>query len=386
MRSSKPFRLLSAAALLSGVITSGVAFGAAAGAAPKGHETNDAPTHALFVETDAPSGNTIISYLRGSDGTISLAGQYATGGFGAAGANSSAAPLGSQDGLLLVDHDAELIATNAGSDTLTVFSVHGTSLKPIQQIASGGQFPNSIAARGNLVTVLNAGGAGSVQEFSLVNHKLVTLPGENRTLALNNTTPPDYVHGAGQVGYTPDGQHLIVTTKHSTDSFEVFSVSSNGTLGTAPVITPANNPVPYDFNFDSSGRIFALEAATSSASVYTVNADGTLTSDGTIADGQKALCWISSANGYFYGSNAGSATITSFDESAAGAPQIVTTVAATAHAGTTDSVVSPDNKFLFVESGGAGTIDSYAIASNGALTQVATVFNIPVASEGIAIS
>ena len=117
-----------------------------------------------------------------------------------------------------------------------------------------------------------------------------------------------------------------------------------------------------------------------------MNADGSLTSNGTISDGFAALCWISSTNGYFFGSNAGSSNITTFDESATGAPQIVTSVAATAHAGTTDSVVSPDGQFLYVESGGAGTIDSYAISPTGGLTQVSTVFNIPVSSEGIAVS
>jgi 6-phosphogluconolactonase (cycloisomerase 2 family) len=387
MRITNLLRFTSAAALVGGIITSGVALSGTAGA--DGHDFgggHQSHAHALFVETDALSGNSVISYLRGSDGTISLAGQYPTGGNGGAGANSSAAPLGSEYGLVLVNHDSELIATNAGSNTVTVFAVDGTKLDAIQQISSGGLFPNSVASYGNLITVLNAGGAGSVQEFNLQNGKLVALVGENRSLGLANTTPPDYVHGAGQVGYTPNGQHLVVTTKHSTDSFEVFSVGANGNLGAVPVITAANNPVPYDFNFDTAGRLFGLEAGTSSASVYTVNTNGSLTSLGTIADGQAALCWISSANGYFYGSNAGSGTITSFDESASGVPQIVTSIAATAHAGTTDSVISPDNKFLFVESGGAGTIDSYAIGSNGSLTQVATVFNIPKASEGLAIS
>ena len=94
-----------------------------------------------------------------------------------------------------------------------MFDVSGTHLKLVQQVSSGGQFPNSIAVHNNLVTVLNAGGAGAVQEFTLDHDKLVTLANENRSLGLSNTTPPDYVHGAGQVGYTPNGQHLVVTTR-----------------------------------------------------------------------------------------------------------------------------------------------------------------------------
>ena len=144
MKIKKNVRLLSALALFGGFITSGVAFAQDAGA----QSLPTANQHALFIETDSPSGNSILSYLRGSDGTISLAGTYPTGGLGAAGANSSAAPLGSQDGLVLVNSGQELIATNAGSDTVSLFDVSGTQLKLVQKIASGGQFPNSISSHG----------------------------------------------------------------------------------------------------------------------------------------------------------------------------------------------------------------------------------------------
>ena len=70
-----------------------------------------------------------------------------------------------------------------------------------------------------------------------------------------------------------------------------------------------------------------------------------------------------------------------------GAPVLVATTAATAHAGTTDSVVSPDGKYFYVESGGGRkTIDVFTIGSTGTLTQIETIFNIPAASEGLAIS
>jgi 6-phosphogluconolactonase (cycloisomerase 2 family) len=347
-----------------------------------------APTsgHALFVETDSTTGNSVLSYERSADGTIAYVGTFATGGLGAVAANAVADPLASQSGLSLIANGSELVATNPGSNTVTVFSVHGTQLRAIQQISSGGLFPVSIASHGNLVATLNAGGAGSVGEFKLVNDKLVALSGGVRTLGLTNTTPPDFLHGAGQVGFTPNGQHLIVTTKASTSSYEVFSVTSNGSLGVSPVITPADNAVPFAFDFDASGNLVAVEASNSSVSTYSVNADGTLTSLGTVSDGAKALCWISTADGYFFGDNAGSSTISSFDESTAGAPQLVNATAGTAHAGTTDSVVSPDGKTLYVESGGAGTIDAYTIGAGGSLTQLETVFNIPVASEGIAVS
>ncbi len=379
MKLHLPIRALAAASLLLGL---GVAATTtAAGAAPF-----QRPGHALFVETDNVSGNSVLSYLRGPDGTISYVGSFPTGGLGAVAANAVADPLASQGGLALIDGGRELVATNAGSNTITVFDVFGARLREREQISSGGVFPNSVSSHGDLVAVLNAGGTGTVAEFRVFGDQLVALPNQVRSLGLNNTTPPDFVHGAGQVGYTPDGQHLVVTTKHSTDSYEVFSVAQNGSLGASPVVTAADNAVPFAFNFDAAGNLVGVEASTSSLSVYSVNANGTLTSLGSVSDGAKALCWLSSANGYFFGDNAGSASVSSFTENGSGAPTLVNAAAATAHAGTTDSTVSPDGTTLYVESGAAGTIDVYRVGAAGSLTQVETVFNIPTASEGIAAS
>ncbi|MGB7103640.1 MAG: hypothetical protein WBD82_03500, partial [Acidimicrobiales bacterium] len=377
MKLQTPIRVASAT-----VLAIGVGLVALAGGASATTPHSFSPRQALFVETDASTGNSVLAYQRASDGTISFAGSYLTGGDGAAAANATADPLASQGGLTLVNNNSDLIAINAGSDTVTVFAVNGTSLTAIQQISSGGLFPDSVAASGRYVAVLNAGGAGSVAEFTWFNGLLVALPGQVRSLGLVNTTPPDFHHGVGQVGYTPNGQHLVITGKQSTNSYLVYSVAPNGALGAAPVTTPAVNALPFSFVFDSAGNLVATEASNSSVSTYRVNPDGTLTNLGTVSDGGTALCWISGANGYFYGSNAGSGTISSFDENRAGAPQLVKATAATAHAGTTDSVVSPDSDFLYVESGGAGTIDAYAIGAGGSLTQIETIFNIPVASEG----
>lgn len=376
------------------VITLGVGLGFTAAAGADGSSSIWSQTHsqALFVETDASSGNTILSYHRASDGTISFDGSFATGGFGASATNivngvskPVADPLASQGGLTLVNNNQELIAVNAGSNTVTVFSVDGTQLTPIQRISSGGLFPVSVASNGRFVTVLNAGGAGSVAEFALFGGRLSPLPGQVRSLGLGGVTPPDFHHGAGEVAYTPNGNFLIIATKLSTNGYDVFSVAPNGALGATPAFTPAVNALPFSFVFDSAGNVVATEASNSSVTTYSVNTNGKLTEIGTVPDGQGALCWISGANGYFYGSNAGSGTVSSFDE-IGGVPQLVNATAAIAHAGTIDSAISPDGNVLYVESGGAGTIDAYAIGAGGTLTQIETIFNIPVASEGIAAS
>jgi 6-phosphogluconolactonase (cycloisomerase 2 family) len=379
MKSKFPLRALTAASIMVGL-------GLGTTGAIAGADTPRGEVHAVFALTDSTSGNSVLSYLAGSDGTISYAGNYSTGGLGLGAAGAVADPLASQGGLALIDDGNELVAVNSGSNTVSVFSVSGTQLRLLQIVPSGGLFPNSIATSGNLVTVLNAGGAGSVVEFELRGEKLVALRGQVRSLGLGNTDLPNFLMAPGQVGYSPNGQHLVVTTKLSTNSFEVFSVGSDGALGAAPVVTPATSPVPFAFNFDAAGNLVAVQASNSSVSTYTINPDGSLTALGSATDGLKALCWISSVNGYYFGSNAGSANISAFAESSTGAPVLVNSSAAVAHAGTTDSAVSANGSFLYVESGGAGTIDAYVIGAGGTLSQVGTVFDLPVASEGIVAS
>jgi 6-phosphogluconolactonase (cycloisomerase 2 family) len=337
------------------------------------------------VETDSAV-NSVLSYQRGLDGTLSYAGSYATGGSGSVAAGASADPLASQGGLALVNDGSELLAVNSGSDTVSVFAVRGAALHLLGQVPSGGSFPDSIAIHGDLVAVLNAGGAGAVAEFRLIGSWLVALPGQNRSLDLANTSPPNYLEGPGQVGYSPDGRFLVVTTKTSTNSYDVFSVGPLGQLSAAPTATPAQNANPFAFTFDAEGHLVAVEAATSSLSTYVINPNGSLSALGSVSDGQKALCWVTAVGGYFYGSNAASANVSSFVLLGSGAPTVLAATAASAQPGTTDSAASPDGQYLYVESGGSGVLDVFAVHQNGALAPVQTITGLPAPFEGIAVS
>jgi len=381
MKTHRLTRTLGAGALI--LVTGFLATNSFAGATSA--RDQEPSGHAVFVESDALN-NTVLSYTRGTDGSISYVATYSTGGAGAAAITSKADPLASQGGLALVDHGRELIATNPGSNTVSLFAVFGPYLRLIQQVPSGGFFPVSIASRDNLVAVLNAGGAGSVSEYQLQWGRLVALNGETRSLGLSNTTPPYFLAGAGQVGYSPNGQFLIATTKTSANTYEVFSVGDDGDLSTNATITPAANANPFSFTFDSQGRVVATEAGTSSVSTYSIGGGGALTLVGTVKDGQAALCWISTAQGYFFGSNAGSGNVSSFGETAGGVPTLLNATAAITHPGTTDSAASPDGAFLYVESGGSGALDAFAVNANGTLTQIETLWNLPQPYEGIAVS
>jgi hypothetical protein len=342
------------------------------------------PNHSVYVQTDDPSGNQILDYQIAPGGQLVGGQAYSTGGLGGVAAQSAVDPLASQDSVVLAEQNHVLLTVNAGSNTVSVFAVTGHGLVLSQVVPSGGQFPNSIAVHGNLVYVLNSGNNGSIQGYWLFGAQLVPLWGSNRSLGLGNTNPPIFLNAAGEVGFSPDGSQLIVTTKASGNDIDVFHVGWLGIVGPAPTVTVAAAPVPFAFTFDAAGHLVVAEAGASDLTSYSVNPSGTLNLIGTAGDGQAALCWLTLVNGQFYGSNAGSADVSQFSESASGAPQLVAGDAGATGAGATDSIASPDGHFLYVEEGGAGTVVEFQIGAGGSLTQIGELTGLHAPMEGIA--
>jgi 6-phosphogluconolactonase (cycloisomerase 2 family) len=351
--------------------------------------TQSTPTSAnvVFVQTDELDGNHVAVYDRANDGTLSPAGTYATGGRGGAAPGAVVDKLASQGSLVYDAQDSLLFAVNAGSDSFSVFAVDGDTLSLQDVLPSGGQFPDSIAVHGRFVYVLNSGGAGSVQGYRIDGHTLHAVNGSNRSLDLGNTNPPAFLASPGQIGFTPDGRRLIVTTTASTSSFVVFDVRAAGRLDTA-VVTPSATLVPFGFTFDAAGRVVAAEAGGSVLTTYTLNADNTLSGAQSEPDGQAALCWVASVGGFYYVANAGSASISGYQIDGNGAPSFVTSggVVGSTEAGAIDLVGSSDGRFLYVQSGGTGNVDEFAVASDGTLTKIGVVTGLNAGFEGIAAS
>jgi 6-phosphogluconolactonase (cycloisomerase 2 family) len=338
---------------------------------------------AVFVQTNEPTGNRIVVFDRGHDGQLTRAGTYATGGNGGAAApGTESDQLASQGSLVYDAPDKVLLAVNAGSDTVSAFRVHGDRLALVGVVPSGGQFPSSIGVHDGLVYVLNAGGTGIVQGFTVDRHGLTPLAGSARSLGLANTDPPNFLTAPGQVGFTPDGSQLIVTTKLSGSTIDVFQVGANGQLSAAPVKNPAATPVPFAFTFGPDGRLVDGEAGASSVTTYAIQPDGTLTDAKSQTDGQIALCWIEPARGFYFVSNTGSNTLSSFRVGADGQPSLVAAVAATTNPGPIDLTSSGDN--LYAETGTTGTVDEFRVNGDGSLTSIGSVTGLPAGLEGLA--
>jgi 6-phosphogluconolactonase (cycloisomerase 2 family) len=332
-----------------------------------------------MVMSNDPTGNDIVVYEAASDGTLAERGSFSTGGRGGIAEGAVSDPLASQNGLVFDDRHSLLFTVNAGSDSLSAFQVKGGRLALRDVVASGGRFPVSIAVHGQLLYVLNAGDEGNVTGFRIGDGgRLKAIRGSTRSLGLANTTPPNFLTSPAQVGFTPDGGHLVVTTKGS-GTIEVFEVRANGTL-TDDAVSTANAGVPFAFLFDSAGRLLITEAATSAVTSYTVNADGTLALvDGPVPNGQVAACWIVEAKGFLYVSNTGSNTVSGYAQDASGQLSLTVPsgVAAATGNGPIDMAVAPDDSILYLQNGVDQTIQSFGVGDDGSLVLLETTAGPP---------
>jgi 6-phosphogluconolactonase (cycloisomerase 2 family) len=382
---SRPFRTSPRRRLASG---GGLALALVAVAAGPAHaSTTAAPADhdrgrgALFVQTDGLNGNAVVAYDRRSDGTLHQAGTFATGGRGGHLDGAAVDNTASQGSVALDRTHHLLYVVNAGSNSLTVFSAHGDTLRRVQVVPSHGDFPVSVSAHGSVVYVLNARSGGSVEGYRWSGGRLRAVA--HRSLHLDPTLTPEFTHTPGQVAITPDGRQVVVTTKAAANTIDVFRLDGSGRLIGAPTVTAQDGKVPFAITFDPRGHLVVANAGDSSVSTFALHANGSLSPLASALTGQAATCWVTSDGRLLFASNAGSASVSAYRVGSHGG---LTALGNTAtDAGTVDSAVSPDGRYLYVETGAAGVVDEFAVGHDGALSPIGSV-TVPdaVGAEGIA--
>jgi 6-phosphogluconolactonase (cycloisomerase 2 family) len=339
---------------------------------------------AVFVQTNDPAGNSVVALDRRPDGTLEEAGSYPTGGLGGALDGAEVDHLASQGALTLDSRAGLLYAVNAGSDTVTVFAVRGDSLRRVQLIGSGGDFPVSITTHGHLVYVLNAREGGSVQGFVRIGDRLHRVGFWHRDLGLDPSAEPEFVNTPGQVAFTPAGRQLVVTTKANGHSVDVFRVLPFGGLSASPTVTALPGQVPFALEFDAAGHLLVGEAAGAVES-FSIAGDGSLTSLDKQVTGGAATCWIVGSGNRFWASNTGSGTLSGYLGSPGGT---LTPLGDTATGpAPIDAAASADGRFLYVQTGADGGVDQFRINGDGSLTPLGSIV-VPgtAGGEGIAAS
>ena len=339
---------------------------------------------AVFVQSDGLTGNTVTAYDRGRDGTLTAAGTYATGGNGGQLGGSMVDHLASQNSLVYDAGPGLLLAVNAGSNTVSEFAVRGDRLQLLQVVPSGGNFPVSIAVHGDLVYVLNGLDGGSVQGYRLLFDRLLPLPGSHRSLGLDPNATPQFTNTPGDIAFTPDGRNLLVTTKANGNSIDVFGVQPGGLISSSPMVNTEPGLVPFAFAFEGDSQVAVSDAGNNAVQTLRLGPGGVLSPISSAATGQMATCWVVADGPLLFAGNAGSGTESGLVDLFGSVSLLSTT---TTDAGTVDGAVSPDGRYLYVQTGGAGIVDEFQVGFAGSLSEIGSV-TVPdgIGGQGIATS
>ena len=237
-------------------------------ATPAHVSDDDNGSEAVFIQTDNTAGNQVVAYHRAADGTLALAHTYNTGGLGGILAGSAVDHTASQGALTYDAAHHLLYAVNAGSNTVSVFAVHGAALTLIQVVSSGGTFPVSVAVHGDVVYVLNAENGANIQGYRVAAGRLRIEKDWNRALGLDATGTPQFTHTPGQVGFTGDGRQLVVTTKAASNAVLVYSLGFDGSPAHTPTVNAFPGTVPFAFVATGRHQIALVQAGTNAVVTY----------------------------------------------------------------------------------------------------------------------
>lgn len=335
---------------------------------------------AVFTLSNAAAGNAVVAFARSSDGSLTPAGSFATLG------NGTGAGLGSQGAVVLSDDGRFLFAVNAGSNTITAFTVDGATLTRVNTIASGGVSPISLTTHGDVLYALNAGGTENITGFSIgATGALTVLAGSSRPLSGTGVGP-------AQVGFDPSGRWLVVTEKN-TNLIDVYAVGNDG-YASAPVVNPSAGQTPFGFAFNQHGVLIVSEAFggavdASAVSSYTLGSGGTLdVVSASVPTTETAACWVAVTNNgkFAYATNTGSASVTGFEVHKASLT-ILDADGKTGSTGSTpiDAAVSRNGQFLYTLDAGSRAISAFSVRQDdGSLSSVGGASGLPVGTVGLA--
>jgi hypothetical protein len=157
---------------------------------------------------------------------------------------------------------------------------------------------------------------------------------------------------------------------------------ADGQLSSAPAVNAEPGTVPFAITFDPAGNLVIAESGTDALATFSLSEGGVASELDTLGTGQAATCWATAVNGNFYASNAGSGTVSQFEDTPTGLLSLEGSTGT--DAGTVDSAASVDGELLYVQTGANGIVEEYRIAANGSLSEIGSVtVSGAVGGEGI---
>ncbi|MEL7489213.1 MAG: hypothetical protein AAGJ73_00725 [Pseudomonadota bacterium] len=391
---------------------------------------------AVFVMSNDVDQNSVVAYGRRDDGTLSLIGEFATGGQGSTDFDGPEGldPLISGDAVVLSDDRRQLFVVNAGSNSVSAFQIgDDLRLRLTDTEFVNGIAPNSIAYRDGVIIVssIDADGVftgepdqeGAIEAFSVArNGNLRSIRGSRRVLE----------NRPSNVRFSPDGRFITVTSINAgsvllnggdTPELVVFGVDRNG-VPTPSALAEASSTafgntdgrnlasaISHEIVEDDGRQFVVVSEArefssdglpptfpnlqAGSISSWELGEFGSLTpvsldvlSGGGVLDGMRTTCWLEfSADGEeFWASNTVDSNISafSFDE---GVVEFVDIVAdqqgevsrtdgplafGTQSDGFIDMAASDNGEYLYQLLGLRGQVNVYKTEDDGSLSLIQT--------------
>lgn len=340
---------------------------------------------AVFSMTNNPAGNSITVFNRASDGTLTRAEDVPTGGSG------TGTPEDSANGLILANVAGEssptntrgtakyLLALNGGSNSISVFRNAPSGLELVDSEPSNGVRPISITVNRGVAYVLNAGtpmctGAGpqpNITGFTFdAQGQLTPIPGSTRPLSgLPNS-------GCTQVAFDRSGDVVIVEEQQA-DVITTYTRNDDGTLS-GPTAQQSTGNGPFGLTFTQRNQLLTTEnfgAAPGQGGLAAYAIDeraGTLTPlSPTVRNGQSGTCWVAITDNNrfaFTSSFGGGGGISSYRVGPDGSLELLNPQAATVGSGSSDVALSGNSRYLYVKNTLQGTVTTFEIERDGALT------------------
>ncbi|KAI0367744.1 hypothetical protein BV20DRAFT_1088263 [Pilatotrama ljubarskyi] len=354
------------------------------------------------VITNEPDENMIIAASINSDGTLNLDRAVPAGGRGAHGIADGPDALFSQGAIKASAKGKVLATVNAGSNTVSLFSIDSRTPTNINQIgdvvSSEGEFPMSLAfnADGSRLCVLNGGAVNGVICYKVDKKSgLTAMPNTLRPLRLNQTTPATGPAGtASHVVFSEDGKQLIASVKGvpPTPGFlAVWDVQDDGSLSPDfKKIAPAKDGLlPFSMTvIPGKNAILATDAGLG-FDIFDLKDNNK--SSAIAIDGQVATCWssFSKKTGNFYLTDIGTATVTEVhvDDNLKGS--IVQQYPQLPGSATIDNDIATVNgqDFLYVLAPNATAVDVLLLDAPGSAKKISSLdISGPTKAAGITIN
>ncbi len=309
------------------------------------------------------------AYSMGSDGTITAAGTFNTGG--------------GPSGIAISPNGSYLYVTNfSGSPGVSAYTIgSGGALTAITTgTFAAGSNPNGIAIspNGNYLYTTNSGsgsgGSDSISGYSI---------GSGGSLSPITLSAAGFIAGVEPWGIaiSPNGNYLYVTNVSSTGAsgLSPYTINPDGTLAAITTGTFATGSGPKGIAISPNGNYLYVTNDGGSISAYTITSgSGALASNGTfttVTNPQGGIA-ISPNGNYLYVTNVSSSGTNGLSAYAinSGGSLSLSSSGYTTGATPFGIAISPDGNYLYVTNIGSATgasgISAFRINSDGTLSPI----------------